>query len=82
MAPEISTGEKYDGRQTDIFSVGVVLFIIVLGIFPFLKACKDDYHYNMIINGQYYEYFKKVDGQSLSDDFKVLFMKMVAPRGN
>lgn len=35
MAPEIKLGYKYDGRQVDIFSVGVVLFIIVVGIFPF-----------------------------------------------
>lgn len=29
MAPEIKEGKVYDGRQSDIFSVGVILFIIV-----------------------------------------------------
>lgn len=29
MAPEIKLGKKYDGRQADIFSLGVILFIIV-----------------------------------------------------
>lgn len=29
MAPEIKEGKMYDGRQIDIFSTGVILFIIV-----------------------------------------------------
>ena len=35
MAPEIKEGKVYDGRQTDIFSLGVILWIITQGIFPF-----------------------------------------------
>jgi serine/threonine protein kinase len=38
MAPEIRESKEYDGRQTDIFSLGVVLFTIVVGYFPFSKA--------------------------------------------
>lgn len=38
MAPEIKLGKQYDGRSTDIFSVGVILFIIVQGLFPFREA--------------------------------------------
>jgi len=38
MAPEIRESKEYDGRQTDIFSFGVVLFTIVVGYFPFSKA--------------------------------------------
>lgn len=29
MAPEIKEGKQYDGRSIDIFSTGVILFIIV-----------------------------------------------------
>lgn len=35
MAPEIREGKVYDGRKSDIFSLGVILFIVVHGIFPF-----------------------------------------------
>lgn len=42
MAPEIRQGKIYDGRQTDIFSFGVVLFTIVVGYFPFSTADMKD----------------------------------------
>jgi len=29
MAPEIKVGKTYDGTQVDLFSVGVIVFIIV-----------------------------------------------------
>lgn len=35
MAPEIKQGKRYDGRQVDIFSLGVIMFIIAQGCFPF-----------------------------------------------
>lgn len=41
-APEIIEEKTYDGMQADIFSTGVILFIIVQGIFPFQEASKDD----------------------------------------
>ena len=38
MAPEILDDKKYDGRKIDIFATGVIIFVIVIGIFPFGKA--------------------------------------------
>jgi len=35
MAPEIEEGKEYDGFQVDIFSTGVILFILVTGKEPF-----------------------------------------------
>lgn len=78
MAPEIKKGELYDGRQTDIFSAGVVLFIIVRGIFPFKEARKDEYFFNLIVTGQHEKYFNKIKGDYLSDNFKDLIVKMLA----
>lgn len=49
MAPEIKEGKVYDGTQIDIFSLGVILFILVQGIFPFKEARKEEYFYNLII---------------------------------
>ena len=49
MAPEIKEGKVYDGKQIDMFSIGVILFIIIQGIFPFKEAKKDEYFYNLIL---------------------------------
>ena len=35
MAPEIIERKTYDGTKSDIFSIGVIIFLIVLGIYPF-----------------------------------------------
>lgn len=53
MAPEIKKGEVYNGKSTDIFSIGVVLFIMVKGVFPFLEAISSDHYYKLILDGNY-----------------------------
>ena len=62
MAPEIKNRLSYDGKSTDIFSAGVILFILVLGIFPFQEAKEGDYFYNFILTGDLEKYWKKVGG--------------------
>lgn len=46
MAPEIKESKQYDGKKTDMFSIGVILFVMVQGIFPFKEAKKDDTFYS------------------------------------
>lgn len=81
MAPEIKEGKQYDGRQIDVFSTGVILFIIVQGIFPFKEAKKDEYFYNLLLNNKLETYWKKVGGNNLSDEFKDLILKMFSYDG-
>jgi len=38
MAPEILEGKIYNGKKTDIFALGVVLFGLVCGVAPFISA--------------------------------------------
>lgn len=82
MAPEIKEGKVYDGKQIDMFSTGVILFIIVQGIFPFKEAKKDEYFYNLLMQGKLEQYWKKTGGQHLSDDFKDLILKMFSYDGS
>lgn len=35
MAPEIRERKTYNGKKVDVFSAGVILFILTQGIFPF-----------------------------------------------
>lgn len=82
MAPEIKEGKTYDGKQIDMFSTGVILFIIVQGIFPFKEAKKDEYFYNLLLTGKYETYWKKVGGTGLSADFKDLMIKIFSRDGS
>jgi len=82
MAPEIKEGKNYDGTQVDLFSTGVILFIIVQGIFPFKEARKEEYFYNLLMTGQIETYFEKVNGQNLSADFKDLILRLFSFDGN
>lgn len=66
MAPEIKEGKEYQGELVDMFSLGVIIFIIVHGIFPFKEARKEEYFYNLLMTGQDSLYFNKVNGNELS----------------
>lgn len=82
MAPEIKEGKIYKGTQVDLFSVGVILFIIVQGIFPFKEARKEEYFYNLLLTGQIDTYFTKVNGHDLSPEFKSLILSLFAYEGD
>ena len=38
VAPEIKEGKQYNGAKADIFSAGVLLFVLVKVSFPFVEA--------------------------------------------
>jgi serine/threonine protein kinase len=72
MAPEIFEGREYNGHQVDIFALGVIVFTLVHGIFPFEEASDEDQYYAMYLcNPQ--GYWKKVKGSTLSPEFIDLF---------
>ena len=49
MAPEIHEGKPYKGNTTDIFAIGVILFVMVTGTMPFFhKATKTDQLYQYV----------------------------------
>lgn len=81
MAPEIKEGKVYDGKEIDMFSTGVILFIIVQGIFPFKEAKKDEYFYSLLLKGDFDTYWKKTGGQGLSSEFKDLILKLFSYDG-
>ena len=82
MAPEIKEGKQYKGTNVDMFSIGVILFIIVQGIFPFKEARKEEYFYNLLLQGKTDTYFQKVNGTGLSDDFKDLILRLFSYEGD
>ena len=76
MAPEIKEGRTYSGAKVDLFSAGVILFILIRGIFPFKEARKEEFFYNMLVQEKYNEYWEKVQGHYLSDECRDLLQKL------
>jgi len=81
MAPEIKQSKQYKGTEVDMFSIGVILFSIVHGTFPFMEATKTDKFYSLLLSGDFESYFAKIKGDEISHDFKDLFLGLVSYRG-
>ena len=90
-APEIfSCATKgYDGTLADVFSLGVVLFVLVMGFYPFDKPNMFDSRYKLISKKDFDNFWKKCEQKKIlaekglsgvSEEFKDLFEKMVCPK--
>lgn len=81
MAPEIAS-KNYDGRKTDIFAAGVILFIMYAGNPPFEKPTVTDPYYKLIKEKRYDVFWNAHSRKRLptffSDSFKDLVQKMFA----
>lgn len=78
MAPQVRNKEGYHGQKADVFSAGVLMFILACGTFPFLQGMINDQYYKYIFAGRYQDYFKKVQATEYSREFKDLFLRMVS----
>lgn len=47
MAPELTRKREYDGRQVDMWALGVLLYALLSGVFPF-KGANESELYNKI----------------------------------
>ena len=86
-APEMffCATKGYDGVTADIFSLGIVLFSLVMGFYPFDKPNITDSKYKFISKKDYNGFWKKIEqkisnGNGVSHEFKDLFEKMVCYR--
>ena len=82
MAPEIvQSNDGYRGPPADLFAVGVLLFSMVAGQFPFLQARADsDTLFKLIKQGerkQFWEYHDKYGTEKLSDTLKDLITALL-----
>ena len=77
--PEIFANQPYNGFKYDIFSLGQLLFCLVVGRFGFQSSRDNDNNYTLIRNHQYDAFFQLVLPQNLnlSESFKNLFLRMV-----
>ena len=78
-APEIFLNRPYNGKQVDIFSLGVILLNLTTAKIGFIQATKNDKYYRYIMTHHYKLYWKAVKGQigEMSEELKSLYLKMV-----
>ena len=81
--PEMWDKFRYKGVESDIFSLGVILFNLMTGKIGFPTSKKSDRYYQLIINnnGNYESYWNKIKTQiskEFTKEFKELYLKMVA----
>ena len=68
MAPEVYEGLVYNGHWADLFSAGVILFLMISRHPPFFKAWSSDPHYKLIM-GNRQDIFWKVHSKGKADNF-------------
>ncbi|OLY79952.1 Serine/threonine-protein kinase SIK2 [Smittium mucronatum] len=71
-APEILRGEYYNGPEIDIWSLGVLLYVMVTGKFPFSDPSVQE-NYNKIMDGDF-----DLDNR-MSLNLKTLLVMMLEP---
>ena len=82
-APQIFELNGYKGEKADIFSLGCILFNLVVGTPAFKSAESDDETYKYIIRKKIDKFFEKINYilngiESLSPEFKDIYIKMIA----
>jgi len=80
MSPGQENLKCYDGKKNDIFACSVVLFALVAGHFPWERASFDCTFYKLLIENPT-KYWKEIDCDGLSPDFKDLFQNMSCYNG-
>ena len=83
MPPEVLKNEYLIPQEIDVFSLGVILFLLVAGEFPFGEPNKEDEFYKYIIDENWEEYWKLVDSENnFSQDLKILIQGMICYEPN
>lgn len=80
MSPEVYSGADFDGSAADVWSLGIVLFIIVFGFPPFEVASRSDVRYDFMLKRGLGSLLQEWDlRKEISDDCLDLICKILQP---
>jgi len=80
-APEILERRPFDGKKVDVFTLGVMLFIMCAGIPPFVKATSRDPRYQNLKTNKTADFWKEwqtVLGFKFSTEFEELVTSLMS----
>jgi serine/threonine protein kinase len=82
MAPEIHLKKSYQGQVTDLFAIGVIIFMLYTGKMPFVTATEQDSFYSLIMHRRW-DIFWRAHEQNkpagfFSESFKDLIVNMLS----
>lgn len=79
MAPEILAGHRYDPAKADVWSAGVIIFILVTGHPPFEIAAHRDWWFRAVAEGDYSIFWQShcKDGAKIPKEAKQLLERML-----
>ena len=85
-APELYLeNQNYDGFKSDIFSLGIILFVLLFGKQPFTRPLNKCKLYDYIRKGKFSDFWKNINDENnleISEEFKNLFINMVSYEPN
>ena len=84
-SPEILRRIPYDGKKSDIFSLGVILFTLLFNQFGFQIAIPTNDLYKLIVKKKYEKYWEEIGKkmknkkvENISPKLKELYVKMIS----
>ena len=83
MAPEQLANENHDPKLADIYSLGVILYVMYTCCFPYSAACPSDEVYETIMRRNYSDFWEyqtlihKDSGMKFSDEMKYLLSQLL-----